>query len=41
MFCARVMIGNSLISPPNNSLKVPPPINSDKPNDLYDSIQGN
>ena len=40
MFYARVMIGNTIICKPNNALRMPPPINSANPHDLYDSVQG-
>jgi hypothetical protein len=41
IFYARVMIGNTIISKPDRSLKMPPPINAGNPNDMYDSVQGN
>lgn len=40
MFYARVMIGNTIVMQPNNTLRMPPPIDPANPNDLHDSIKG-
>ena len=40
MFFARVMIGNTKVCAPDNTMRMPPPINPANPNDLHDSVQG-
>jgi hypothetical protein len=40
MIYARVMIGDTIKCDPKGSLRMPPPVNSANPYDLYDSIKG-
>ena len=40
MFYARVMIGTTVKCQADKNMRIPPPINQENPNDLYDSVQG-
>ena len=38
MFLARVLVGNTIKCQPDSKLRMPPPINTENPHDLHDSI---